>query len=129
MKKHLACILAITIGAGGCASVTQGRKFDESRIPEISKGRTTKQAIISMLGDPQSKNIDTNGNERLTYFYSETKAKMDPRMFIPIVGLFFLRTKAEGQSRTLLVTLKNSVVSDYSYNEGGSVGESMLGPK
>jgi hypothetical protein len=130
MKKYLAGVLVAILGASGCATTTRataGRMFDDARISEIKKGRTTKQEVLAMFGEPHSKKLDTEGTEQITYFHSESKDTYDPRMFIPFIGFFFLNSKTDSRSKTLDVVLKSGVVSDFSYDESGAPGKSAPG--
>lgn len=130
MNKSLTALFLVgTVALSGCSTFSQGRKFDEKQVSEIQKGKSTRSEVVAMFGEPASKSHDQNGDEKLTYFYSETKSKVDPRIFIPIVGLFFMNAKAESQSRTLLVMLKENVVTNYTYDESGSLGTSIMGPQ
>ena len=50
----------------GCTS--SWKQIDESLIPEISGGETTKSNILSMFGEPNSKGL-YSGNEIWSYKY------------------------------------------------------------
>lgn len=118
MKRFMLLVMALAVCAAGCSTVTYGRKFDTARVTEIKKGQTTKQELVAMLGQPTGTERDQSGTERLTYSYGELKSKADPRMFIPIVGLFFMGGSGEQEQTTLIATLKSNVVQDYSFSEG-----------
>ena len=58
--------------AGGAAAVsgepqrlanTQGQDFDESRIPQIQSGTHTREDVVNIMGNPQTKVTTQNGEE------------------------------------------------------------------
>lgn len=127
MKKHLAGIMAFALLVSGCASVEYGKPIEKDSLSRVQKGRTTKQEVEAIYGKAQSTSLNMDGSELLSYSYGSTKAKTSPLMFIPIVGLFFMKTKGESQTQTLQFLVKENIVSNYSYSEGGSKIESGLG--
>jgi outer membrane protein assembly factor BamE (lipoprotein component of BamABCDE complex) len=120
--RKIAALMLVMSLLGGCATVESGKSFDETRMSEIRKGKTTKQDIIAMFGSPGGTSTDDQGHDILTYQHSTTKGSMSPMAFVPLIGLFFMNTKEESETRTLTVTLKNDVVEKYNFstNAGGS---------
>lgn len=104
MKKSTFCLQAVLLvltGAvllSGCTSTTgHGRKFDTTNVKNIKKGVTTKGNILQMLGQPESKTINS-GKESWVYSYQENKASYVP-FLAPFVGI---NAQSEGSSLSLV---------------------------
>jgi len=55
--------------AAGCA-ITYGREFDTTKVSQIQKGKTTKDEVRAMLGEPASTSV-TADFEQWTYAYEK----------------------------------------------------------
>lgn len=104
----------VVLFAVSCASV--GNNFDESKISEIKKGQTTESDLTNMFGPPENRSINSDNGLTLAWIYSEAKVKGES--FIPYAGPFLGGTRA--QSKTLSVTLTNSIVARFTYTGGGT---------
>lgn len=81
----IAAAFAIVIAiATGCASV--GRKLDQGAVNRIQIGETTREQVLSWLGSPDQ--VMRNGEGETIFSYLFVRYETDPKMFIPIVGLF-----------------------------------------
>ena len=83
MKQHLS-LLAIfgAVLLAGCMS--SGKYVDPSNLKSLTKGKTTMESAIAILGEPSGQTIDGLGHTILTYTYTESTAR--PETFIPVVG-------------------------------------------
>jgi hypothetical protein len=57
VMKQIVIVVALAVAvaiSGGCASTSQGRKFDDSYVSQIKKGVTTKAQIRQHFGEPMS---------------------------------------------------------------------------
>lgn len=108
MKRFFAVLFCAGVLASGlvACSSTMGRKFDTAHVSDIRKGVTTKQEVIRLFGSPTSTQRIADGRELLTYYYLKGKVK----------GIFSYKTESESQ--TLQVTIRDGIVSDFSYAEG-----------
>ena len=127
MKKHLAGLMTLALIVSGCASVESGKPIPKDSLSRIKKGRTTKREIEAIYGKAQTASLNMDGSETLTYSYVSHSSKSSPMMFVPIVGIFFMKSKGKLESQTLQVLMKENVVSNYSYSEGGAETEAGLG--
>lgn len=76
---------------------------DQSKVAQIQKGVTTKQAVAALFGDPQGKQFKANGGETWTYSYQHTE--WNPLEVYPTV-------KSEGAS--LEISFDNrGIVQEY----------------
>ena len=111
VKKQIAAILILGLSLSGCMG-TAGRKFEMIQVRELRKGQTTKQQVLAAFGEPNMTSLQPNGQEVLQYSYS--KVKMSPLIWVPIIQIFFLFRKNKVDTGSLVVTLKNGMVSDCS---------------
>jgi len=88
--------LNILITFNGCARI--GHDFNENRVQNIQIGKTTKDDLISMFGQPWRKGID-NGVTMWTY------------------GRYTYRVIGEADTKDLIVKFdKDGKVSSYTFN-------------
>jgi len=78
----------------------------------IKPGTTTKDDVLTYLGDPDAQQMTSETNERWIY-YEETKSKMQNT---PYIGNFF---NAKGYSR-IVVTFDGDNVVDCTYSSHDS---------
>lgn len=70
----------------GCASSGNPKVADFNPTTQVEYGKTTKQEIHAMLGEPNGKKYGADGKEVWVYSYAQAQAR--PATFIPVVGLF-----------------------------------------
>jgi len=106
----LCVVLLIT----GCAAIEPSGKISGATttipeiIPQIEKGVTTKQELISKLGEPSTTMTDSEGNEIL--MFSE-------RAPIGEGGVWGFLNPGRSKIRILNVTIRNGIVTDFSSME------------
>jgi outer membrane protein assembly factor BamE (lipoprotein component of BamABCDE complex) len=110
-KLSLAIALVVAVAvAAGCASTSQGRKFDDAYVSQIRKGVTTKAQVREHLGEPvsvtQSPDIET-----WTYSYSDAYG----RAYVQAATFGLVREKSDDQM--LIIAFKGNVVVEYSYTK------------
>ena len=117
--------VVLGIGVSGCAvksgnqALTKLSKEDMSKT--IVKGSTTKAELSKVLGEPQSVDFTSTGDEKWVYKNIHSQTKLTN--FIPIVGA--LSSGSDEKTRTLVVIFdSNGIVKNYSYAiaEGETVG-------
>lgn len=110
MKRVL--VLAIALMLTACAA--SGVHVDESQVTEFKKGQTSYDEVVSQLGSPTQKTIDSSGNVEISYIYSEYQTR--PESFIPYVG--GLVGGADTRINTALFKFNSSgVLQDYTFSE------------
>jgi outer membrane protein assembly factor BamE (lipoprotein component of BamABCDE complex) len=58
----------------GCATI--GKPINESQVSQLKDGVTTKQEVISIMGEPFDKTITDSGDEKWTYVYSVIQGRL-----------------------------------------------------
>ncbi len=112
--KRFAAMICMALLVTGCAS--SGNKVlknetAKSVAAKIEKGRSTKDDVRAMFGDPMTTSFTDSGNEIWKYEFTKTHAKATN--FIPFVSLF--KSGAKGKKKELVVFFdKNGVVKNYS---------------
>lgn len=118
MKKQIISISVCTVllGVTGCASVGNASVSNESQqsvAQKVTTGKTTKNEVRAMYGEPTSTSSGSGGTESWTYSYSDTKG--DPKKFIPLVGIF-IADSDKLKVRVLEFTFnKNGTVAAYNF--------------
>ncbi len=107
-----------SLAFSGCAVKTGNEtlgKMDKTQLDRgIAKGKSTKDDVKAMLGDPDKTDFDNNGNEKWSYIHVRKDIKAVN--FIPLVSLFVQGTN--DTTKTLVVLfddkgyVKNYIASD-----------------
>lgn len=80
----LSCVLF-----AGCVSTGNSDLANDQIMAQIKVGATTKQQVISLLGDPDSRRaIDVRGSTREWWSYTYASATINPIDYILLYGLF-----------------------------------------
>lgn len=66
----------------GC--MASGVQVKPEQLSNFKKGETTKQQVISALGNPTARSVTADGSEMLIYNYAAYQAR--PASFIPLIG-------------------------------------------
>lgn len=129
----LSVLVALAMaGIPGCATQSSfgSGQLSSADIDRIVKGKTSKAQILSTFGQPEHMYSDpSNGNEILSYSYSQGQGVVRPISFVPGVGQLLGGSDHTATNQILKITLtKNGVVKDYEYNEYQTTGSmSSLG--
>ena len=119
--KNLIFLIMLILLSSGCA--TSGHKLDFVKLQQIEEGVTTKQEIISLLGDPTFITFNPEGNELITYHYVQSKEKA--RNFVPVINALSKSTNMKQQIVQVLLN-ENDIVDKYIYSNSESVIKSGL---
>lgn len=115
MKKFLISLASISIIAlaVGCAtspaSYTTGRDFPTELIVKIQKRSTTADELVALLGEPYSKLIVSESEERWGYTYSHSSLAKKTSFGSP--------ARVEYTQKSLDVLIKDGIVVNYAYTE------------
>ena len=117
MRTLTAILLSIFVVLSGCAtsSYSTGRDFDSSSVNQIIKGETAKADLLQMLGQPFSKTVISENEEKWIYMYSSGTAKAQSYFFT-------MKVESTGQQKMLDILLCDGIVTNYTYNEGPMPG-------
>jgi len=110
MEKWIIVIMLCSLVMSGCASV--GREIHQSSVDQLQKGKTTKDQVVQMFGQPDTTYFDKDG--RLVYSYSASKMSPSVYSFIPIVNIIHNEYKMKNQVLVIMFS-KDGVVEEYSF--------------
>jgi len=65
-----------------------GEDFNLDNVSAIKIGSTTPSQTIAALGEPYSRNINTDSSEDWVYRRIDTKASLNAKAFVPVVGAY-----------------------------------------
>jgi outer membrane protein assembly factor BamE (lipoprotein component of BamABCDE complex) len=112
MSKYIFYIL-IVFAVSGCATsnFTAGRDFNIENVKEIVKGETTTDDLLSLFGEPYSKTVMSNTDEKWFYFYTNTTSKATSY-------IVSMDVETSGTQKALDVLISEGTVSNYTFNDG-----------
>lgn len=106
--KRIFSIFSLLFILAACSST--GVYVDESKVQNFTKGETTYESVISQLGQPTQKTLDSEGNLEIAYLYSETSVR--PETFIPYAGAFVGGADTRTNSTTFIFD-SSGILQDY----------------
>lgn len=118
MLARIMLLLAVSIGAAGCASSGNKALKEETResVAEKLYEGQPKEEVRALFGDPASTDYD-GGQEKWRYFFSSSQA--NAANFIPYAGVLF--GGATGTQKELVVLFDDDDrLAKYSMNESAT---------
>lgn len=100
----LLVMIVAAVAIGGCMS--RGTKISPERLTLVEKGRTTKEQVREMFGEPDSMMSGYGNTESWTYSYSTT----NPLLLLPAVEL--IPGVPVGSVSAVSFTFTNGVVTN-----------------
>lgn len=120
MVKKIVTMSTILVALliSGCAVKTGNEtlgEMEKSQLEQqIIKGKSTKQEVKSLLGDPDKTDFDNNSLEKWTY--AHTRKDMKAVNYIPVANWFVAGTNDTTKSLVIVFddsgVVKNYIVSD-----------------
>lgn len=100
---------------GGCATSTYsiGTDFPIEKASSIEKGKTTTDELLSTFGEPYSKSVLSESEEKWLYFFSAGSAKAQSYIVT-------MDVKTTGNQKTLDVLIKDGVVVNYTATQNNN---------
>lgn len=100
-------------GLSGCATggYSVGKDFNSSAVSQIVKGKTTKDDVVRMFGEPFSKTVASENEEKWMYIHDAGTVKAQSYVFTTTA-------QVTSQKKTLDILLRNGIVINYTYLEG-----------
>lgn len=126
-KVILSAVMAsvLMVGFSGCAGKSgneQLGKMSKGQVDQqIVKGKSTKEDVKALVGDPQNTDFDQNGNEKWVYAFARSSQKAVN--YIPVANWFVRGTN--DTKKTLVVLFDDKgIVKNYiaSESEGETKG-------
>ena len=111
----LGCLIGVYLLAGGCMvmggkSINYGPKgamVSEETMGQIERGKSSKAKLLSLLGEPSSKETPTEGTEIYKYVYTKKKTSGVALFLIFAIG------DSEEYHNELFFEIKDDVVVDW----------------
>ncbi len=103
----------------GCAHITVGTQLDKNKTDQIVKGKTSKEEIGKMFGEPTEKTTEA-GLERWIYVNRITSASPRPDW----LGVSY---QGDTKEKTLAIIFEQDTVKDFSLSETSKPFVSSLG--
>jgi outer membrane protein assembly factor BamE (lipoprotein component of BamABCDE complex) len=80
----------ILLWVTGCVSTGNSNLADNQTMAQITVGKTTKQQVASLLGDPSNqRSIEMGGWTREWWGYSYASAKINPLEYLLLYGFLY----------------------------------------
>lgn len=99
--------------AGGCIPVSNHHGADLRQLDSfrIVKNQTTERELVERFGPPATSTAEGDGTKHLIWTDTRSTGSINmARAFVPIPGL---TDTHNGTSKTLMVTTRDGVVTDY----------------
>ncbi len=106
-------------GVIGCAHIVVGTQFDEGKIDQIVKGKTTKDDVARTFGDPAEQETKA-GLERWVYINRVTSVAPSPEW----LGLSY---RGDTKEKMLVVIFDQDIVKDVTFSQTTKPFVSSLG--
>lgn len=125
-KISMLFLLSASLVLTSCAGKSGNTKLGEMKKEEIHqiiyKGKTTKEEVRKIFGDPQSTDFDIQGHEKWTYKHVRHEVKGES--YIPVVNWFSRGTDDEKKKLVIIFDDEGRVMK---YAESQSNGETKVG--
>ncbi|HUA64945.1 MAG TPA: hypothetical protein VME24_03795 [Alphaproteobacteria bacterium] len=116
MRAIYISLLLLCVGLCGCVTsvvrnqTTSGADFDETKIGQIQKGKTTADQIVSLFGEPRSEDI-VSPNQILWRYRYQSTTFVDT--YDQINGAAV--KQISGYEKKLEILMQDDVVVNFSY--------------
>lgn len=111
MKLLLSIVLAVFLVGCATANYSVGKPFNTENVEKIEHGKTTKQDLISMFGEPFSKTPLNATQEKWIYTYIQSSAKAQSYVIS-------MKVESQGTQQTLDLIIENGVVVNHTFVNG-----------
>lgn len=108
MKLLISIALAVFLVGCATANYSVGKPFNTENVTKIEHGKTTKQDLVAMFGEPYSKTPLTATQEKwiYTYVYGSSKAQS---------YVVTMKVDSQGHQQTLDLIIENGVVVNHTF--------------
>ena len=106
--QTLCCVLlSMFIFITGCATAGNKQISEPGTVAKIEEGKSTKDDVRALVGEPTKVNFRDNNTEVWEYIYK--RGQVRPATFIPVVGWFAGGADVTGSTLTVLFNDKGIV--------------------
>ena len=113
MKTIYTSLFLLCVVLCGCSTMTNrvkpGRDFDETKVSQIKKGVTAADGIVTLYGEPDTKEIVSANQVMWHYTYLTEEHKTHSGMFLPVVE------RTTGYRKNLDILLQDDIVINFTY--------------
>ncbi|WP_061799244.1 hypothetical protein [Serratia ficaria] len=113
MKKIILALLMASV-LSGCvyrSTAEAGKDFDQTKISNIQKGKTTETDLLYSLGEPVKKEVISA---------DETKWIYEKITSTAAIRVFSTKPKVDTKRKALEVLMKNGVVTNYAFTDNAT---------
>jgi hypothetical protein len=125
LNGNVAASLIVSCVLSACAGQSGNQKLAETQTSELNKilikGKTNKQGVIDIFGEPNDTDIMDNGREKWIYSHLRKDAKVTN--FIPVANWFASGT--DDTTKKLVIIFRDGMVENFSTST--SFGETQAG--
>ncbi|HEU4685538.1 MAG TPA: hypothetical protein VFS39_13615 [Nitrospira sp.] len=87
---RVSCAAMLCLVLGGCVSTGTSTLADDRTIAKIQVGKTTKNEVSNILGDPDGRHlVEIANTTRQWWTYSYAKAEINPIDYLLLYGFFY----------------------------------------
>jgi len=97
----------------GCAtsSYSVGQQFASENVSKIVKGKTTTDDLLNLFGQPFTKTVVSETEEKWLYMHSAGTASAQSYVVT-------MKVQTTGYQKMLDILIKNGIVTNFAYTEG-----------
>jgi len=119
MKRFILVTLILIILTGCSHQLGNVRASDNEVVSKIQAGKTTRDEVLFLVGQPNKKSISSSGEETWEYYFMDVR--IQPTWFVPIVNMVATCHKTYRYFLTVNFG-KNSVVKEVLKGTGHTEG-------
>jgi len=120
----LLCVAITLIGGCAVSGTTGNQKLTQDNVSKITKGVTTRDQVVTLLGQPDYVTMMPDGRRSLIYSGTQSNGNYSGTMIqaVPIVGGLIPVTNTDTMRNTTLQIMlsADNVVEDYQYSDNTS---------
>lgn len=119
-------VMCLVFVGSGCVSGTTGnQQLTHDNVSKIEKGKTTRDEVIAILGEPIATQLLADGHRTMLYEGSQVKSEYGQNIFqaaVPIIGPLVPSTNTQStrSERLQIILDANDVVQDYEFSDNTS---------
>lgn len=111
--KTLVTVIFVLFFLSGCVSSNYavGNDFNSLNVEQIEKGKTTSEELVTLIGQPYTKAVLSQSDEKWVYMYSTGTTKATSY-------IVSMDVKTTGTQKILDVLITDGIVVNFTFTEG-----------